>query len=539
MLAADSPIAARVARLARRAGELLRVPAPHEWLLLVILLAMTQRYFWLMDDAFIYFRYVDNLLFLHRGLTWNPGEYVEGYSSPVWLFVLAGMRALSLDYQTIVRVLGLACAGGFGCMLIAVNRELSPPGPIVSFPLAASAAHYGLTTHFTSGLETPLVQAIAPVYALALLNPARRWAQLAIAASPLVRPELALPALLFCAWLAFVRKRVPWAFLLAFSGLNGAWLAFRVYYYADFLPNTFYLKDAANWQQGAWYARNVLEAHHWPLVIALLAGCAWLGRHARALAPPFARSAMLCIAAAYGLYVVRIGGDMLYHRYAAFPVSLGLCASGGVCEAALTRVRSTAAQTWLAPLAALIVALAFGAGYPAQLEAHPLSEVAHDHRWHKIADASWHRRRNDLMRSTTPQQDASRRERYAQYAAAPARELVITSTGWCRSAYERFDARVVHAYGLTDPFLARVPGEFGRPGHKFVQDKAEDLVRLEQRAVNAHRRPIDVRYWLKLRRVPRWIRRNADGLLLLERKIHNQHALVENLELALTHVQLR
>lgn len=523
----------------RRLLEWLRVPAPHEWLLLIVLAALTQRYFWLMDDAFVYFRYADNLVFLHRGLTWNPGEYVEGYSSPAWLFALALPRALALDYQLIVRLFGALCALGFGGMLIAVNRKLSPPGPIVSFPLAASAAHYGITTHLTSGLETPLVQALAPVYALALLAPESRGLQVLIAVSPLVRPELGLPAVLFGAWLAYARKRVPWTFLLAFFAINSAWLVFRVIYYADFLPNTFYLKDGTDWRQGWWYARNVLDAHHWPVVIALLAACAWLGRGARPALPFHPRAVMLGIAAVYALYVVRIGGDMLYYRYAAFPVALGLCASGGVCEAALQRVPRPETRTWLAPLAALVVAIVFGASYPAQLRNHPLSAKVGNRRWHGIGDANWHRQKDDLMRASSATADAARMASYARYREPAARDLRIVTTGWCRAAYDEFDARVVHNYGLTDPFLARVPAEFGRPGHKFVQDKADELVRIETLTLRTRGKPIDVRYWRKQRSTPRWIRRNADALLVLERKMLNQHALGENLLLALTRVKLR
>jgi hypothetical protein len=424
-------------------------------------------------------------------------------------------------------------------MLIEVNRRLSPAGPSVNFPLAASAAHYGLATHFTSGLETPLVQVLAPIYALALLQPERGGLQAVIACSPLVRPELGLAVLMFAAWLGFEHRRVPWELLLAFVLVNGAWLAFRAFYYADFLPNTFYLKDDPNWKQGLWYARNVADAHRWPWVIALLLSAAWLGRHARVSVPAHARGAMLCIAAAYALYVVRIGGDMLYHRYAAFPVSLGLCASGGVCEAALERVPRSEIRKWIAPLAALFIAIVFGAAYPAQLLDHPLfSTNPHTRWWHKIADPAWHRHRADLMDAGSRARDVERRVRYANFVEPEAQALPIMTTGSCREAYENFGSRVIHNYGLTDPFLARIPGKFGRPGHKLVQGQANDLVSLEEQSVRAHHRPVDVRYWLKQGPLPKWIARNAEGLLLIERKMLNQHDFAQNLELAFTPVHL-
>ena len=39
---------------------------------------------WYCDDAFITLRYADNLL-AGRGLVYNEGEYVEGYTPPLWL----------------------------------------------------------------------------------------------------------------------------------------------------------------------------------------------------------------------------------------------------------------------------------------------------------------------------------------------------------------------------------------------------------------------------------------------------------------------
>ena len=77
-------------------------PSPIEWLCLAAGLALTLHYAWVLDDAYVYFRYVDNLLFLDRGLVYNPGEYVEGYSSPLWLLLLAALRATELNFWILV-----------------------------------------------------------------------------------------------------------------------------------------------------------------------------------------------------------------------------------------------------------------------------------------------------------------------------------------------------------------------------------------------------------------------------------------------------
>jgi arabinofuranosyltransferase len=42
------------------------------------------------DDSFISFRYARNLA-AGRGLVFNPGERVEGYTNPLWVLIAAGL----------------------------------------------------------------------------------------------------------------------------------------------------------------------------------------------------------------------------------------------------------------------------------------------------------------------------------------------------------------------------------------------------------------------------------------------------------------
>ncbi len=73
-----------------------------EWLCLAVGTALVLRYAWLMDDAYIYFRYVDNAVFLGHGLVYNAGEHVEGFSSPLWTLLLLALRTSGLDYWILV-----------------------------------------------------------------------------------------------------------------------------------------------------------------------------------------------------------------------------------------------------------------------------------------------------------------------------------------------------------------------------------------------------------------------------------------------------
>jgi hypothetical protein len=522
--------------------RVLETPRAHEWALLATLILFTDRYRWMMDDAFIYFRYADNLLFLGRGLVYNPGEYVEGYSSPFWLLLLLPLRALGIDYYSLIRAFAFVFSASFGASLIWLNRRLSPitgdpardRARIVNFPLAVSAAHYGLTTHFSSGLETPLVQLLAPLYAAALLAPANLALQCVVALAPLVRAECGLLATLFLPFAIVTTRRIPWWFLGVGLLGNGGWLLFRVIYYADFLPNTFYLKDTSHWDLGREYWQNVLETHDWLLWLLALALCAAAGySHLRRCLG--ARAVMVTAALLYATYVTRIGGDMLYHRYAALPVCLLLCASCGLVEAALAWFDRRRFLPYASASIAVVVAIAFGVAYPPQLLTHPFFLPRDSRKWRAIADPNWHRRHPELEFSDVRRpDDIELRSAYAKRRGQPPPPVpTILVEGFCVTAYRRFRAQIVHDYGLTDLVLARLPRPFGRPGHKLVQNEALDIARL-RKAAATNGLP-----WYEQPRLPRWVIKNHDAIAFLERKLHNTHDLAENLELARTRVTLR
>ena len=59
-----------------------------------------------MDDAWISFRYARSLVQGH-GLTFNPGEWVEGYSNLSWTLLIAAGMALGGAADLVATVLGL------------------------------------------------------------------------------------------------------------------------------------------------------------------------------------------------------------------------------------------------------------------------------------------------------------------------------------------------------------------------------------------------------------------------------------------------
>ncbi len=237
-------------------------PSLFELAFLALGIFLVLRYAWLMDDAFVYFRYIDNWVHLKIGIVYNQGEFVEGYSSPLWLLLLSALRLLGVNPWLAVQSVGIAAFIAVWYGLVVLDRKLLTESRGVNVPLVLLATNYAVLCYFTSGLEAPLVQVWAVLFALFILSPQSTFLQVLLAASPLVRQELVIPLGIAALWSWQKLKRFPF-FLTALSALFvGGWLVFRIYYYADLFPNTFYLKDVVEIAQGLNYLHDTALPYH-------------------------------------------------------------------------------------------------------------------------------------------------------------------------------------------------------------------------------------------------------------------------------------
>lgn len=524
-------------------------PSVTEWLALIAGLFIVHHYAWLYDDAFIYFRYVDNLIYLGYGLVYNQGEYAEGFTSPLWAMILIALRSMGLGYWAIT--LGIAylsyLAYWFG-LVVFNHRVVRDRFVSINLPLCYSVFVYGVGAYFTSGLESPLIQVVAVGYALFILSPASIVPMLLVAVSPLVRPELAMPLVIVTLWSGWRRRRIPWALLITAFALNAVWLIFRVWYYADLLPVTFYLKNIVDIPQGLIYLNNTFgEYHTWVLFALALAVLVFLWRTASDEDLLFLpeRAVILLVAVAVAVYVVKIGGNAQHFRYLSFSFCLALTALAGIPEGALSRwtdlekFRSPEIGRRLVPQAC---ALAFGLvfalwgfiGYPAQLSSHPFFEEAESEWINKIYDSYWHRHNDPFVQNVIRGWDQV--ESYALFRReVPSLEYQGVESGfWCGDNYRRFHYRIIHSLGLTDPILARTIMPSDRPSHKFglisLAEQMRDLQREFSTEPGCYRRAVEAG------RAPAWVVRNLDSIEQIEAKSRNRHDFLENLRLALTPV---
>ncbi len=544
-----------------RTGEVARArPTVLEWFALAASLLLTLQYAWVLDDAYIYARYVDNLVHLGRGLVFNDGEYVEGYSSPLWCLLLAPVRALGLQWWTAIRLLGLVCAAGSWWLLVVLARRAAPSG---ARPLNLAAIllcfNYAVQSYFTSGVEAPMVQLVACAFALYVFDPRHRAAAVLVGLAPMVRHELVLPLAIALVWGWRSRGAFPWIPTLVAALTLLPWLVFRVLYYADIFPNTFYLKDEVNWARGFEYLHDTAVTYGVYVLAPLLAAIAWaLVRSGVASSSALRlreRWVLLLSAAAVCVYVAKIGGDPRHYRYLAFPFCVLACASQGLLEHALQA--ATPRMRSLAPALGALLALGVFALYPRQLAGHPIDRTVEHFKVGEINDAQYHRLHYDLDfdpwvwdagdetlddidldfiwrdKPQLPQGPVPIRGEYRRYLDAhlSARDFDVYGEGWCVRTWKRFSQSLIHKDGLTDPILARAKVPSHRAAHKRgLKQFTPDVVTLRQRyGFKAGA----ARAWVAAGDAPKWLAHNIETIDAIESKAFNRHALFENVALVL------
>lgn len=286
---------------------------------------------WTSDDAFISFRYARNLD-RGLGLVFNTGERVEGYSNFLWtLWIALGLR-LGAGPEAWADAWSIACHVGSILLLAAcgwaLQRRRGGAVPLVPVAALGGALNRDWNVFATGGLETSAFS-FALLAGYALVQGARSATRLlaagtAFAAVSLLRPDGVLPAAVagvYVLWTARPRWRSALLYALPLVSILAPLLAWRLSYYGDLLPNTYYAKSAnlAWYGQGLRYLQLYLEKY-WALAFGpILYGVGVAVRRARgdawsAIDPDGALALCLALAASYGFYVVRVGGDFMYAR---------------------------------------------------------------------------------------------------------------------------------------------------------------------------------------------------------------------------------
>lgn len=244
-----------------------------------------------LDDAFIHLAYVKSL-HLGDGLSYNPGDFETGASSPLWVFTLALWPAVSPPVWA-VKLMSSACHLGTALVCMALAARLVAPArtkaarlwtglAVASVPLLVQGAVSGMgvclaalllsaTTYATFASAEPNTEPGTTRPGTAFFARPGTAAMLAGLAY-LARPE----ALSFCGLLsalALLRSRgtARMAALAPGAGALVAALLWSGYLYAVSgypLPNTYYVKgDGLHWDSLGYLVTDLLPLQ--PALVSL------------------------------------------------------------------------------------------------------------------------------------------------------------------------------------------------------------------------------------------------------------------------------
>ena len=262
------------------------------------------------DDAYIGYRYAENIA-NGSGPVYNVGEPVEGYTCVLWVLLLAAVSKAGLDVARMSVALGI----GFGWLTIIATswlvyqvsgedarwRRWIPSFLVATCPFFAFNAGTGMETTLTTFLVTAALGFV--------LYERDKWCAPAL----LGLASLSRPDALLCAGAAFLYdarvRKLKKAMLrsLPLIILFGGQMVFRVVYYGDILPNTYYAKlgfSASMLVRGMRYALRFIRAW-WYLPIPAIVAVSVFRRDR------FRYGLLTAVVAVYTVYAIRVGGDFM------------------------------------------------------------------------------------------------------------------------------------------------------------------------------------------------------------------------------------
>lgn len=281
---------------------------------------------WIQDDAYISFRYAKNWVD-GRGIVFNIGERLEGYTNFLWMAVSAlplafgvadpvnfmhglGATLTFLTYLSFVRALWSA----FAANLVLVIAGMAPLLFFSSYQL-----------WFLSGMETALVSFLVGLAVLDFALPLsfKYHAPLlgfTCAALILTRMDqiFVVAALLS---LDVVRRRtsarsLPYLALpLAYcQAVVLPYLLWKTLYYGNIFPNSYYIKmaDQTFYERGWTYFRTFLDVYPVAVSAAVVLPATVFAQSERA------RWFFICVLSIFvghSFYTVRLGGDFMEWRF--------------------------------------------------------------------------------------------------------------------------------------------------------------------------------------------------------------------------------
>jgi len=284
------------------------------------------RFFSLFDDGMISMRYAKNLAD-GFGLRWNPGEApVEGYTNLLWILYMAAIHLLPVPMSKTSLVVMLT-----GVVILLFNllvvkriaeRIVGKNSYVPLMSVVLTAFYYPLIYWTLRGMEVGFLCLLTNVAILLAFRLQERhsaadvwWLTLVCCAAVLTRPDAIVPVMVVGIFLVFVMwqsgfKLVYLIIPVAVVAVIAGHTAFRVAYYGDPLPNTYYLKVTGvslveRGTRGLWVLLELAVYHLWSVLLIVAVA---LGTNFKRLLSSKVLL-LLGIFAGQAAYSVYVGGD--------------------------------------------------------------------------------------------------------------------------------------------------------------------------------------------------------------------------------------
>ncbi len=210
-------------------------------LLALVLLAVAFRDY-VQDDVFITYVYARNLA-NGVGFVFNPGEAVQGTTTPLWTLIMAGVHRITSDVLHAGNLLSAVCLA-VTCVLAFTLMGAGLAGATAAAMIATSPLHYA-----SFGMETLLYCALLCAAFLLWRRGQRAWAMVAAAALTWARADGVVLGVTLCLLALFTAERrialMPAIRLgIIYAVCIAPWFLFAWAYFGSPLPNTFGAKQA-------------------------------------------------------------------------------------------------------------------------------------------------------------------------------------------------------------------------------------------------------------------------------------------------------
>lgn len=225
------------------------------FILIIFALGCYYHYPFLSDDSLISLRYAQRFI-EGKGLTWNDGHPVEGYSNLLWILMISALGKLGMNLILAARLLGIACSVGTLAAICFYFKTRNIRREYVFLTVFLLVTTPCFTVWAIGGLEQPLY-----IFLLTLTltevskiindkNKGRIYSlSLWLGLLAITRPDGFLFTILTTLFLVFIfrKSRKDLIKVFVFAGILPALfllgqLLFRYNFYGELVPNTALVK---------------------------------------------------------------------------------------------------------------------------------------------------------------------------------------------------------------------------------------------------------------------------------------------------------